>query len=65
MQSPTERLPLVVASTAARTVVEGQKDSKGSTSGESDFFSLQKGKVGGDDCGDLLSGPHSYPLASS
>ena len=28
MQSPTERLPLVVASMAARTVVEHQKDSE-------------------------------------
>ena len=38
MQSPLRCLPLVVASMAARTVVEGQKDSERSTSGGSGSF---------------------------
>ena len=57
MQSTTQNLPLVVAPRAARTVVEGPQGSKRSTLGEPGFFMLQKGKGGGDDCGDL-SGAH-------
>ena len=64
MQSATECLPLIVASRAARTFVEGPQGSKRSTLRESGFFMLQKGKGGANDCGDL-SGTHSYPPVSS
>ena len=64
MQSTMKCLPFVVASRAARTVVEGPQGSKRSTLGEPSFFMLQKGKGGADDCGDV-SGPHSYPPVSS
>ena len=64
MQSTIKCLPLVVASRAARTVVEGPQGSKRSTLRESGFFMLQKWKGGANDCGDL-SGTHSYPPVSS